>query len=199
MKRLLIKGFTLIELMIVIAIIAILAAIAIPAYQGYTARAQLAEAFVDLDNAKTAVLIYIQSSGEGSSLGQLGTSLSNAVVGLGDISGPYVTSVTVDGSAIEPIITAVISSSAQAVITTAANAANGNSGNSFNSGGDVQIQGAQNITYVIKYKGTLPQDGSSNVVQWECTSNLEQKFIPSTCTYDQSAGQSLGGGGINTW
>jgi type IV pilus assembly protein PilA len=47
------KGFTLIELMIVVAIIGILAAIAIPAYGDYTARAQASEAFTLLDSVKT--------------------------------------------------------------------------------------------------------------------------------------------------
>ena len=48
------KGFTLIELMIVVAIIGILAAIAIPAYQDYTARAQVSEAFSLLAGLKAA-------------------------------------------------------------------------------------------------------------------------------------------------
>lgn len=47
------KGFTLIELMIVVAIIGILAAVAVPAYGDYTARAQAAEAFTLLDGLKT--------------------------------------------------------------------------------------------------------------------------------------------------
>ncbi len=47
------KGFTLIELMIVVAIIGILAAVAIPAYQDYTAKSQSSEAFVLLDGLKT--------------------------------------------------------------------------------------------------------------------------------------------------
>ncbi len=49
------KGFTLIELMIVVAIIGILAAIAIPAYQDYTARAQLSEAMTLASGLKTKV------------------------------------------------------------------------------------------------------------------------------------------------
>ncbi|MGO2277529.1 pilin [Psychrobacter sp. AOP7-D1-21] len=49
------KGFTLIELMIVIAIIGILAAIAIPSYQNYIARSQVAEAFTLADGLKTSI------------------------------------------------------------------------------------------------------------------------------------------------
>jgi type IV pilus assembly protein PilA len=50
------QGFTLIELMIVVAIIGILAAIAIPAYSDYTARAQSSEAFSLLDGFKTPII-----------------------------------------------------------------------------------------------------------------------------------------------
>ncbi len=57
------QGFTLIELMIVVAIIGILAAIAIPAYQDYTQRAQIGEAFTIVDAAKTAIAEFAQTNG----------------------------------------------------------------------------------------------------------------------------------------
>jgi type IV pilus assembly protein PilA len=57
------KGFTLIELMIVVAIIGILAAIAIPAYQDYTIRAKITEGLNLADSAKTAVAESWQSGG----------------------------------------------------------------------------------------------------------------------------------------
>ena len=58
------KGFTLIELMIVVAIIGILAAIALPAYQDYTARSQMSEAMTLASGARTAVTEYYTSEGQ---------------------------------------------------------------------------------------------------------------------------------------
>ena len=83
------QGFTLIELMIVVAIIGILAAIAIPAYQDYTIRAQVSEGLNLSGGAKAAVTEYFQDRGL--------MPTNNAQAGLeaaGNIRGKYVASVT---------------------------------------------------------------------------------------------------------
>ena len=58
------KGFTLIELMIVVAIIGVLAAIAMPQYNKYVARTQVAEAFTMLGPVKKALTLYYQETGK---------------------------------------------------------------------------------------------------------------------------------------
>jgi type IV pilus assembly protein PilA len=89
------KGFTLIELMIVVAIIGILAAIAIPAYQNYTKRSHVTEGLNLAGGAKAAVSEYFSSNGDWPK--------SNASAGLAEdvsITGNAVRSVKVDGSSI---------------------------------------------------------------------------------------------------
>ncbi|HEZ8103577.1 TPA: pilin [Neisseria meningitidis] len=96
------KGFTLIELMIVIAIVGILAAVALPAYQDYTARAQVSEAILLAEGQKSAVTEYYLNHGEWP-----GNNSSAGVASSSKIKGKYVKEVEVKNG----VVTATMASS----------------------------------------------------------------------------------------
>ena len=111
MSRQLQKGFTLIELMIVVAIIGILAAVALPAYQDYTKRARVTEGFNLAASLKTGVADFFASNNAFPS--------TNASVGVnGTVSGASVSDVQIGANGVITITyngTVATSSSAAAI------------------------------------------------------------------------------------
>jgi type IV pilus assembly protein PilA len=112
------KGFTLIELMIVVAIIGILAAVALPAYQDYTIRAKVSELVLAASGFKTTVAEKAQSDG---TLGSAGAGLTLTVPS-GKVTGGSVAAngvITIQGSATS------VGTAVQVVLTPTFNAADG--------------------------------------------------------------------------
>jgi type IV pilus assembly protein PilA len=111
MKRSLQKGFTLIELMIVVAIIGILAAVALPAYQDYTVRAKVTEVILAASSAKTGLSEFVQVNG--------GLPTTAASANISPQSSKYVQSVFFTPGATSATGTVTASAQGEAKISTA--------------------------------------------------------------------------------
>ena len=101
------KGFTLIELMIVVAIIGILAAVALPAYQDYTIRAKMSEVILALSACRTSITEVYQSGGSPPAPNGWGCESAGA-------ASKYVAGVSSDA---DGVVKATVSNIAQAVDT----------------------------------------------------------------------------------
>ncbi|MDC4508352.1 pilin, partial [Acinetobacter baumannii] len=163
------KGFTLIELMIVVAIIGILAAIAIPAYQNYIARSQATEAINLLDGLKSRVVDIAGTAG-------ITTACSTADATTKDITNADGTTTTVN------------------VPAGALAAANGFTlSGKYVEGITATVKGTTGCDYVAKFRAagqglndkiaakTVTFSYDANTGAWDCKSDLVDAVRPNTC------------------
>ena len=162
------QGFTLIELMIVVAIIGILAAIALPQYQTYVAKSQVARVMQESGAIKTSIEACILDGRLtiGNAAGQCDPAAtgSNLLTGTGN-SAPGTTPPT--GTAV-PTVTSPLTTTSTIVASFGNNAAAALTGDS--------------LTW------TRTAEGS-----WTCSTNVDAKYAPAGCTVSAAAAPATGG------
>jgi type IV pilus assembly protein PilA len=155
MKRSLQKGFTLIELMIVVAIIGILAAIALPAYQDYTVRAKISEAVIAASSAKSVSSEAFQTD---SVTGLIAAANAFNATPLAQKQSKYVSNVAINAASPYEITATILATAAS------------------NNGLPTTING-QTLVFTPNVQKIIPTAASQGAVDWACAS-----FTNSTAT-----------------
>ena len=154
MKKRLQQGFTLIELMIVVAIIGILAAVALPAYQDYTIRAKMSEVILAMSACRTSITEVYQSGGSQPAPNSWGCE--------GGVQTKYVANLSSDSNGVVTATIQNISSAVDTSVVTLTPLSTGTSGATWS---------ANSGSGLFGWRCGAPGDGT----------NVNTKYLPGSC------------------